>query len=1614
MAQIFISYARLDGTDFANKLRDRLEEEGLSVWQDRVGMEGGHDWWLQIVEAIDNAEFMVLVMTPAAMKSPIVRKEWRYARQSGVCVYPAKAAADLNFDSLPRWMRDAHFYDIGLDTVRFEQGAEWRKFLNDLHRRCDALRVPFMCEDLPADFVPRPHEFNMLIDKLLNETREEAVAITAALSGAGGFGKTTLARAICHDEQIQQIFDDGILWVTLGEKDVNLLDKIESLIFALVGQRSNAPTLEAAIVRLTELLADRDLLIVVDDVWKKEHLTPFLQGGKRCARLVTTRISNILPTGAQKVTVDAMTLEEAVALLSHDIIVDDKINQRKLLHLLSERLGRWATLLKLVNRVLCYRIERKSPLIEAVEYIHESLNKYGLIAFDLDNPDERHLAVAATMEVSLSLLSQEERQRFSELATFPEDTSVPLAVLQKLWGTDTLQTDRLCERFDRLSLLLAYDLEKTTIQLHDVVRAYLLRHHSNLPALHSHLLRAYNPTGLEWASIPDDGYLHRALTFHLREAGLYDDILAIVNISFMHAKRRATGSHQSFAADVQLAIEVAETRGIQGLQWLMPFSLLYATLGSLASNITPTMLRLLSEWGQKERALTIANMMVDSENRAYAFQAIAGGGYRPSSWPGRSRYTRKLDSQILQKALPDAVKIRDSNERMLMFKNLAKEMAEAGDAEGAFHALRAIRDERNEDYPGAYKDTLNEIAERLANAGATKGALDALQIMEAEGSNTIASVAFDIARSFAINGEIKEALRIAVEYDPSTKNYSWADPIDRLAGALMLKTEWFKSLIIDLKSIVDPPDRQAAIATWAEAITKAIAERREADKNEQSEPLPQEVSANVKDSQFLLWLGHYKELLTRVLESEEYFSDYVIDTLFDGLMFHNKMALAEALISQAGRDREIKLRNKLRVWEFIRESRKTQSFDPINNLETLRQYSPDLDIVEITKALCVELLETDRVLEVKDLFKELMKLEEFRDAEYRFPEIVGLLAREGHIDLAERVAHLILTGDELSDAFDPIAGALVGRKRYTDILPTSKRLIKKLSQRLNATANVAAYVAVLDKQQALQVIEDILIDAEYFEDREPVATIYAALARELGKSGEWEDAFRIGREFPQELPPEWSELVAAGMQAANDDQTREKWWTNVLATINEIPNDEQRYWSSRTRVVGCLARSLAQYGQGKFALRLVDLLDDSTSDKRYSLTEIAVSIGPRDPDTGFLLLKQAFELSQPQEVDNADSDEILAEILELRPIFLTNWEEGLATLSAVVDNEVEDKVMHLTLMSAVFKAKAGYFLEARQLVDQLSDSEGLNDVKEIIYLMEFKQILESANESAVVKMAYELIQIYLVHSSYYILDAVVHGLVRQGLLAQMAQLIDKIPDSSDHKLYIQQLFVASLLDKHQLELARTATAAIANVEWREFFNHIISELLQNQRTRLVLSLPLNKVIKLILFIEVANSEPYSPIEFTIIGPLQDLEKLLAEVLISRWDETLTAIESLSWTQRHEAIRAIVTVLIDTGDLPKIQHMFSQLLDELDSRKRYASIAMVVGRLEQVAIDKRLRVLSALMKIGLSKGHDITGKIISASISPVTYDLGTSERAGLLWLIYERLRNLENSWLPLAR
>lgn len=377
-----------------------------------------------------------------------------------------------------------------------------------------------MAAGLPGDFVARPREFDQLV-ALLTEQGWAQVA----LNGAGGFGKTTLALALCHDPRIQQAFSDGILWVTLGKTPGNLTGRVLDLVEALSERRPGFTDLEAATAELAEQLGERRLLIVIDDVWNQAHLKPFLQGGGRCARLMTTRSLDTLPPHTRCVRVEAMQRAEAATLLAAGLDQSCEAAGEGLLGL-ADRLGRWPLLLRLVNGTLRRRVEAGESLAGALLFVEEDLRENGLTTFDENDEADRHRAVHLTLSLSLETLSPEERSRFPELAVFPEDRDIPLDTVQSLWSRvndcSRIKTEKLCTRFFSQSLLLDLNLKTRTLRLHDVIGQYLAdRQKENLAALHRQLLDAHRPPSQAWPDLSaDEPYLWEHLTWHLCEAGL--------------------------------------------------------------------------------------------------------------------------------------------------------------------------------------------------------------------------------------------------------------------------------------------------------------------------------------------------------------------------------------------------------------------------------------------------------------------------------------------------------------------------------------------------------------------------------------------------------------------------------------------------------------------------------------------------------------------------------------------------------------------------------------------------------------------------------------------------------------------------------------------------------------------------------------------------------------------------------------------------------------------------------------------------------------------------------------------------------------------------------------
>ena len=387
---------------------------------------------------------------------------------------------------------------------------------------------------LRGDEVARPEQAEALVAAVLAQDAG-AVGVTTGLVGAGGFGKTTLARMVAHDPRVRAEFAGGVVWVTVGEDAAgpDLAAKLVSAarLFDPTAAEVTDPLAAGGV--LGRAVADRLVLLVVDDVWTSGQVEPFLIGGDHVVRLFTTRQHGVLPLGAAQVRVDQMADAEAWELLTAGLppmppgLVADALGVT----------GRWPVLLSLVRGAVRDAVaDGGHPAVELGEVL-AAVRVEGVTSLDTGDQEERGRAVAATIEVSLHRLTPDERARYEELAVFGEDVAIPGEVVARLWrhtgGWTRFQAHRLCRRLFDLGLLASYRRDPDCLVLHDVVRAYLrhiTRHRqSELDAAVVDAHRDLLPPGGGWAHLPaEHTYLWVWLATHLHGVGERGELEAVL------------------------------------------------------------------------------------------------------------------------------------------------------------------------------------------------------------------------------------------------------------------------------------------------------------------------------------------------------------------------------------------------------------------------------------------------------------------------------------------------------------------------------------------------------------------------------------------------------------------------------------------------------------------------------------------------------------------------------------------------------------------------------------------------------------------------------------------------------------------------------------------------------------------------------------------------------------------------------------------------------------------------------------------------------------------------------------------------------------------------------
>lgn len=97
--KVFISYRSTEGLA-ADALINLIKELGdYAVWYDQA-LQGGQQWWDEIIRQIEQADMVVLALSDAYLNSEACTREREYAARLGKVVIPVQIDPDLDFNRL--------------------------------------------------------------------------------------------------------------------------------------------------------------------------------------------------------------------------------------------------------------------------------------------------------------------------------------------------------------------------------------------------------------------------------------------------------------------------------------------------------------------------------------------------------------------------------------------------------------------------------------------------------------------------------------------------------------------------------------------------------------------------------------------------------------------------------------------------------------------------------------------------------------------------------------------------------------------------------------------------------------------------------------------------------------------------------------------------------------------------------------------------------------------------------------------------------------------------------------------------------------------------------------------------------------------------------------------------------------------------------------------------------------------------------------------------------------------------------------------------------------------------------------------------------------------------
>jgi DNA-binding SARP family transcriptional activator len=326
--------------------------------------------------------------------------------------------------------------------------------------------------DVPCQLPPDIDDFTgreaatAEVQQLLEGQQTTAIVISA-IAGKAGVGKTALAVHVAH--RLRPWFPDGQLYVNLRGAEAQARDPSEVLAEFLraLGMEGTMilDGLEERARQFRTRLADRRVLVVLDNAANEAQLRPLLPGSGGCVALVTSRARLGGLEAAHSLTLEVLDPEEAVALLAK-LAGPARVAAEPQAAQAIVRLCGWLPLaVRIAGARLAARPQwRLALLAQRLSNEHRRLDE--LTVGDLE--------VRASIALSYHGSSQEQRRLFRLLGLLvvPSFTAWVAAALM---DTEPVEAEALLEGLVDAQLIEAAGQDEAgqlRYRLHDLLRVY--------------------------------------------------------------------------------------------------------------------------------------------------------------------------------------------------------------------------------------------------------------------------------------------------------------------------------------------------------------------------------------------------------------------------------------------------------------------------------------------------------------------------------------------------------------------------------------------------------------------------------------------------------------------------------------------------------------------------------------------------------------------------------------------------------------------------------------------------------------------------------------------------------------------------------------------------------------------------------------------------------------------------------------------------------------------------------------------------------------------------------------------------------------------------------------